>query len=308
MESKLIVSSSPHIKTPESVQSVMIDVLVALFPAALAGVIFFGWPALITMVLCTASAMLTEALVLRSKNIFGDGSAAVTGLLLAMVIPPLAPWWLSVLGGAIAIIIGKQVFGGIGNNIFNPALVARAILLASWAGHMTYWVRPVDLTTAATPLAGGVNAFSFTNLFVGAIPGSLGETSAFALILGAAWLFYKGHIDWRIPGGYIGTVFIMGMLFGEFGSLMAMISGGLFHVLAGGVMLGALFMATDMVTSPVTARGRLIFGIGCGLMTMLVRLFGAFPEGVTFAILLMNALTPLIDNMTLPTKYGEVAK
>ncbi|EEG78166.1 RnfABCDGE type electron transport complex subunit D [Dethiobacter alkaliphilus] len=308
MERKLIVTSSPHIKTPESVQSVMIDVLVALFPAALAGVIFFGWPALLTMVLCTVSAMVAEALVLREKNIFGDGSAAVTGLLLAMVLPPAVPWWISVLGGAIAIIIGKQVFGGIGNNIFNPALVARAILLASWAGHLTYWVRPVDLTTAATPLELGADAFSFTNLFVGAIPGSLGETSAFALILGAAWLFYKGHIDWRIPGGYIGTVFVMGLLFEGFGSPMAMVSAGLFHVLAGGVLLGALFMATDMVTSPVTARGRLIFGIGCGVMTMLVRLYGAFPEGVTFAILLMNALTPLIDNLTLPTKYGEVAK
>ncbi|MCW3491373.1 RnfABCDGE type electron transport complex subunit D [Dethiobacter alkaliphilus] len=308
MERKLIVTSSPHIKTPESVQSVMIDVLVALFPAALAGVIFFGWPALLTMVLCTVSAMVAEALVLREKNIFGDGSAAVTGLLLAMVLPPAVPWWISVLGGAIAIIIGKQVFGGIGNNIFNPALVARAILLASWAGHLTTWVRPVDLTTAATPLELGADAFSFTNLFVGAIPGSLGETSAFALILGAAWLFYKGHIDWRIPGGYIGTVFVMGLLFEGFGSPMAMVSAGLFHVLAGGVLLGALFMATDMVTSPVTTRGRLIFGIGCGVMTMLVRLFGAFPEGVTFAILLMNALTPLIDNLTLPTKYGEVAK
>ena len=308
METKLVVSSSPHIKTPESVKSVMTDVLVALFPAALAGVIFFGVPALITMVLCVVAAMVTEAVILRSKNIFGDGSAAVTGLLLAMVLPPIVPWWLAVIGSIIAITIGKQVFGGIGNNIFNPALVGRAILLASWAGHMTYWVRPIDLATAATPLAVGPKAFSFMNLFVGAIPGSLGETSAFALLLGAAWLFYKGHITWQIPGGFIGAVFLMGMLFGGFGSPMAMISVGLFHVLAGGVMLGALYMATDMVTSPVTPRGQLIFGIGCGLMTMLVRLYGAFPEGVTFAILLMNALTPIIDNLTLPTKYGEVAK
>jgi electron transport complex protein RnfD len=308
METKLVVSSSPHIKTPESVKSVMTDVLVALFPAALAGVIFFGIPALLTMVLCVVAAMITEAVILRSKNIFGDGSAAVTGLLLAMVLPPIVPWWLAVIGSIVAITIGKQVFGGIGNNIFNPALVGRAILLASWAGHMTYWVRPIDLATAATPLGVGPNAFSFMNLFVGAIPGSLGETSAFALLLGAAWLFYKGHITWQIPGGFIGTVFLMGMLFGGFGSPMAMISVGLFHVLAGGVMLGALFMATDMVTSPVTPHGQLIFGIGCGLMTMLVRLYGAFPEGITFAILLMNALTPIIDNLTLPTKYGEVAK
>lgn len=308
MDRKLVVSSSPHLKTPESVQSVMVDVLVALFPAAVAAVIFFGWRALLTMAICTLSAMVTEAIVLRKGNIFGDGSAAVTGLLLAMVLPPAPPWWLCVIGGATAIILGKQVFGGIGNNMFNPALVARAILMVSWAGHMTAWLRPVDLATAATPLALGPKAFSFMSLFVGAVPGSLGETSAFALILGAAWLFYKGHINWRIPGGFIGSVFVMGMLFGGYGGLMAMISAGLFHVLAGGVVLGALFMATDMVTSPVTPNGQLIFGIGCGVMTMLVRLFGAFPEGVTYGILLMNAVTPLLDNMTIPRKYGEVAK
>jgi electron transport complex protein RnfD len=282
----------------------MTDVLVALFPAALAGVIFFGWRGLITMVLGMVSAMVAEAVILREKNIFGDGSAAVTGLLLAMVLPPAPPWWLVVIGGVVAITIGKHVFGGIGNNTFNPALVARAILMISWAGHMTGWVRPIDLATAATPLAGA--STSFMNLFVGAIPGSLGETSAFALILGAAWLFYKGHIDWRIPGGYIGTVFVMGTLLQGYGSVMSMISTGLFHVLAGGVMLGALFMATDMVTSPVAPRGKLIFGIGCGVMTMLVRLYGIYPEGVTFAILLMNAVTPIIDNLTLPRKYGEV--
>jgi electron transport complex protein RnfD len=304
MENKFVVSSSPHIRTPESVQSVMTDVLVALFPAALAGVIFFGWRGLLTMVLGMLSAMVAEAVILREKNIFGDGSAAVTGLLLAMVLPPAPPWWLVVIGGVVAITIGKHVFGGIGNNTFNPALVARAILMVSWAGHMTGWIRPIDLATAATPLAGA--STSFMNLFVGAIPGSLGETSAFALILGAAWLFYKGHIDWRIPGGYIGTVFVMGTLLQDYGSIMSMISTGLFHVLAGGVMLGALFMATDMVTSPVAPRGKLIFGIGCGVMTMLVRLYGIYPEGVTFAILLMNAVTPIIDNLTLPRKYGEV--
>ncbi|MFW0861553.1 MAG: RnfABCDGE type electron transport complex subunit D [Dethiobacter sp.] len=308
MDRKLVVSSSPHLKTTESVQSVMIDVLMALFPAALAGVIFFGAPALITMVLTTVSAMVTEAIILRQRNIFGDGSAAVAGLLLAMVLPPTVPWWLAVIGGITAIVIGKQVFGGIGNNIFNPALVARAILVASWASHMTNWVRPFDLATAATPLALGQRAFSFTDLFIGAIPGCIGETSAFALILGAGWLFYKGHITWRIPGGFIGTVFVMGFLFGGYSGAMAMISAGLFHVLAGGVMLGALFMATDMVTSPVTAKGQLIFGIGCGLLTMLIRIFGTFPEGVMFAILIMNALTPLIDNKTLPRRFGEVAK
>jgi len=303
MENKLIVSSSPHIKSPESIKSVMSDVLVALFPAALAAIIFFGTPALITMIICTVAAMLTEAVILRNKNIFGDGSAAVTGLLLALTLPPSPPWWLCVIGSVVAIVIGKQIFGGIGNNIFNPALVGRAVLLVSWAGHMTSWLSPVELTATATPLAGAANP-GLLNLFVGAVPGSLGETSAFALLLGAVWLFYKGHITWRIPGTYIAAVFVMGSLLDGGFSLAT----GLFHVLAGGVLLGALFMATDMVTSPVTPRGQLIFGLGCGVMTMLVRLYGGYPEGVTFAILLMNALVPLIDNLTLPRKYGEVAK
>ncbi len=304
METKLVVSSSPHIRASQSIRSVMIDVLVALFPAALAGVIFFRWGGFLTIILGMLSAMVTEAIILRKKNIFGDGSAAVTGLLLALVLPPIVPWWLVVIGGAVAITIGKHVFGGIGNNIFNPALTARAILTLSWVGYMVHWVRPIDLATSATPLAGA--STSFYNLFVGAIPGSLGETSAFALILGGGWLLYKGHIDWRIPGGYIGTVFVMGTLLKSSGNLAGMLSAGIFHVLAGGVMLGALFMATDMVTSPVTPRGKLIFGIGCGVMTMLIRLYGVFPEGVTFAILLMNAVTPLIDKLTMPRKYGEV--
>jgi electron transport complex protein RnfD len=288
----------------------MRDVLLALFPAAFAGVVFFGWMGLFTMVLCMVSAMVTEAVILRQKNIFGDGSAAVTGLLLAMCLPPAPPWWLTVIGGVVAIVIGKQVFGGIGNNTFNPALVARAILMVSWAGHMTGWLSPMDLVSSATPLplaAKGVST-SLLSLFIGTVPGCIGETSAFALLLGAAWLFYKGHICWRIPGGYIGVVFLMGMFFSGFGGIATMISMGLFHVLAGGVMLGALFMATDWVTTPVTPRGKLIFGIGCGVITMLVRLYGVYPEGVTFAILLMNAVTPLIDNATLPRKFGEVTK
>ncbi|NLZ39609.1 MAG: RnfABCDGE type electron transport complex subunit D [Firmicutes bacterium] len=281
-------------------KSVMIDVLVALTPAAIAAVIFFGYRALITMALTTFTAMLTEAIILRNKDIFGDGSAAVTGLLLAMTLPPAPPWWLCVVGAAVAIVIGKQVYGGIGNNIFNPALVARAVLMVSWAGHMTSWISPVDLTSTATPLVASSTP-GFVQLFTGATGGCLGETSAFALLLGSVWLFYKGHINWRIPGGYLGVVFLLGLLDGG-------LTGGLFHVLAGGVILGALFMATDMVTSPVTPRGQLIFGVGCGLITMLIRFYGNYPEGVTYAILLMNAVTPLIDNLTLPRKYGEVAK
>jgi len=316
---KLVISSSPHIRTIESVQSVMIDVLVALFPVALVSVLLFGYQALVTMVIAVVSAMLAEAIWLRKKDILGDGSAAVTGLLLAMTLPPSPPWWMVMIGSVFAIIVGKQVYGGIGHNIFNPALVGRAILVISWGGHMAGNIWPVpqpfafsadiSAVTAATPLSGPEQALDTTlgQLFIGNVAGSLGETSALALLVGAAWLFYKGHIDWRIPGGFIATVFVMGAALGG-GFYHHYLLTGLFHVLAGGALLGALFMATDMVTSPVTSLGKLIFGFGCGLITMLIRLFGAFPEGVTYAILLMNALTPIIDNYTLPKKFGEVKR
>jgi len=307
MERKLVVSSSPHLKSPEDIQSIMVDVLVALFPVALMAVFLFGYRALITMVVAMFFAMATEAIILRKGNFFGDGSAAVTGLLLAMTLPPAPPWWVVAIGSIVAIAIGKQIYGGIGNNIFNPALVGRAVLVVSWGGYIAgdVWLKPVpfgftaDMVTQASPLA--TYKASLGNLFLGTVPGSLGETSALALIIGAIWLFYRGHIDWRIPGGFIGIVFIIGLLSGGF-------SAGLYHVLAGGVLLGALFMATDMVTSPVTPLGKLIFGVGCGVVTMLIRLYGSLPEGVTFGILLMNGLTPLIDNLTLPKKFGEVKK
>ena len=307
MERKLVVSSSPHLKSPEDIQSIMVDVLVALFPAALMAVFLFGYRALITMVVAMVVAMATEAIILRKGDFFGDGSAAVTGLLLAMTLPPAPPWWVVAIGSIVAIAIGKHIYGGLGSNIFNPALVGRAVLVVSWGSYIAgnVWLKPVpfgftaDLVTRASPLV--TNKASLLDLFIGTVPGSLGETSALALIVGAIWLFYKGHIDWRIPGGFIGVVFIFGLCSGGF-------TAGIYHILAGGVMLGALFMATDMVTSPVTPAGKLIFGIGCGVITMLIRLFGSLPEGVTFGILLMNGLTPLIDNLTLPKKFGEVKK
>jgi len=307
MERKLVVSSSPHIKSPENIQSIMVDVLIALFPVALMAVFLFGFRALITMIIAMVAAMATEAIILRKGSFFGDGSAAVTGLLLAMTLPPAPPWWVVAIGAVVAIAIGKHIYGGLGNNIFNPALVGRAILFVSWGTHLSgsVWLKPIpfgftaDAVSQASPLV--THDASLGDLFIGTVSGSLGETSALALIIGAIWLFYRGHIDWRIPGGYIGIVFIFGLFAGGF-------SMGLYHVLAGGVLLGALFMATDMVTSPVTPNGKLIFGLGCGVITMLIRMFGTMPEGVTFAILLMNGLTPLIDNMTLPKKFGEVKK
>ena len=307
MVKKLVVSSSPHLKSPENIRSIMVDVLIALFPVALMAVFLFGYRALVTMIIAMVAAMVTEAIILRKGDFFGDGSAAVTGLLLAMTLPPAPPWWMVVIGSVVAIAIGKQIYGGIGNNIFNPALVGRAVLAVSWAGHMagSVWLKPVpldlaaDAVTEASPLA--TYDASLGDLFIGTVSGSLGETSAIALIIGAAWLYYRGHIDWRIPGGFIGAVFILGLISGGF-------SMGLYHVLAGGVLLGALFMATDMVTSPVTKTGKIIFGVGCGVVTMLIRLYGSMPEGVTFGILLMNGVTPLIDNFTLPKKFGEVKK
>lgn len=317
MDKKMIVSSSPHVRNIESVQSVMTDVLIALFPVALMAVLLFGYQALLTMVIAVATAMLVEALWLRKLDIYNDGSAAVTGLLFAMVLPPSPPWWLVVVGSASAIIIGKQVFGGIGYNIFNPALVGRAVVLISWGGYMAgnIWSVPqpfafgadISAVTGATALAdtGEALQYSLSQYFIGTIPGSLGETSALALLIGGLWLLYRGHIDWRIPCGYLGTVFLMGALFGG-GFYENHLLTGLFHVLAGGVMLGALYMATDMVTSPVTPKGKLIFGIGCGLITMLIRIWGVLPEGVTYAILLMNAFTPIIDNFTVPKQFGGV--
>ncbi len=305
VEKKYVVSSSPHVRSPETVQKIMIDVLISLVPAVVVAAVFFREQAIIPIVICLVAAMATEFLVLR-KGIFNDGSAAVTGILLALTLPPGSAWWMCVVGAVSAIILGKYVFGGLGNNIFNPALVGRAVLLASWGGRMTAWLSPVDLKSTATPLAEPGQA-ALVDLITGNVAGSLGETSAIALLIGAAYLLYKGHINWRIPGGYIGSALVLGAVLTA-GGLGFDINMGLFHVMAGGLLLGALFMATDMVTSPVTPNGQLIFGIGCGVLTLLIRVYGNFPEGVTFAILIMNALTPIIDNATRPRFYGEVKK
>ncbi|MGB9821017.1 MAG: RnfABCDGE type electron transport complex subunit D [Pseudothermotoga sp.] len=321
---KLMVKDAPHIRSEDSVRSIMIDVLIALAPAVAGAALFFGWYVLF---LCVFGAFIAEMIewfivkVLRKqKDFVPDFSAAVTGLLLAMNLPPTAPWWLLLIGILVAIGVAKQAFGGIGQNIFNPALVGRVFLLISFPTLMTRWINPLmsfskspwDVLTSATPLGTlkqqgltqALSKFSYKDLFFGNIGGCIGETSVLLLIIGFAYLLYKGRISPIIPLSYIGTVFLFSGLFylinaDKFGT-------PLFHILSGGLFLGALFMATDMVTSPMTIKGQAVFGLGCGLITMIIRYFAGYPEGVSLAILLMNALTPLIDRAFKPKIFGEV--
>jgi electron transport complex protein RnfD len=268
--------------------------------------------------------MATEAGAQRMmgrKVTISDGSAVITGILLALNLPPTVPWWLVVTGSAIAIVIGKQIYGGLGYNPFNPALVARVILLISFPVQMTSWVKPtplfsraIDVVTTATPLGEmkthllvknsleGFTMGELWNPFIGNIGGCIGETSVIALLLGAGFLLYRGYISWHIPITFIGTVFILSGFFWLINPDQYM--NPLFHILTGGLMLGAFYMATDMVTSPVTARGMMVFGAGCGVITIIIRLFGGYPEGVSYSILLMNAATPLIDRYTRPMTFG----
>jgi len=309
----LIVSSSPHVKTRENTRRLMGDVLIGLAPAVAAAAWLFGSRAVALLAAGVASAVLAEHAVAalgRRRTTVGDLSAAVTGLLLAMNIPPSAPLWIPVIGSAFAILVVKALFGGLGGNFLNPALAARAMLLAAWPVHMTGWVRPFDMAASATPLAtlvpkgvAGAPLPAYWELLIGRIPGCLGETSALALLLGGAYLLWRKVIDWRTPAAFIGTVAVLTWLLGPQGLATG---DPLAHVLSGGLMLGAVFMATDYVTSPVTARGRLIMGIGCGLLTVLIRLYGGYPEGVSYSILIMNVATPLIDRFVAPRKFGLV--
>lgn len=312
-EMKLIVQAPPHIRSPLTTKKIMFTVVLALIPAASAGVVFFGMRALLHMVLCILSAVLTEFVVqklMHKKVTITDGSAVLTGLLLGMNLPVAAPLWIGVIGAAFAIAIVKQVFGGLGQNFMNPALAARAMLMAAWPSQMVAWVTPMDAIATATPLAIAKAGVPDTatlpllwDMFIGFIGGSIGETSALALLVGGIYLIYKELIDYRIPLAYLGTVFILGSIFGVDG-----LNSGLFHLLAGGVMLGAIFMATDYVTSPSTSTGRWIYGFGCGFITILIRLWGGYPEGVSFSILLMNICAPLIEKFTIPRKFGKVGK
>ncbi len=320
----LILSSSPHIRSDISIPQIMYSVLLALTPATLVGIYYFGYDALQVISICTVTAILSEALfqrIMGQKIIISDGSAAVTGLLLGLNLPPGSPWWLSTLGAIIAIGLGKQIYGGLGYNLFNPALVARVVLLISFPVQMTTWQRPhplftdTDVITGATPLGilqeqrllqkgvGEAGKINLIDAFVGNVGGSIGEVSAVAILLGGVYLLYKGYITWHIPFSYLGTVALFSGIF------WAMDPGRyinpLFHLVTGGLMLGAFFMATDMVTSPLTLKGMIVFGIGCGLITIIIRMWGGYPEGVSFAILLMNGAVGLIDRYTQPVKFGD---
>lgn len=312
MDEKLIVSSSPHVLDDDTTQNIMLDVVIALLPATVAALYYFKINAAIIILLSVLTAVISEAVFQKATNqpvTINDWSAVVTGLLLAFNMPASAPWWMPILGSAFAIIVVKQFFGGLGHNFMNPALTARILLMVSYTGRMTSWVTPgVDAMSTATPLdfVKGVNSIpsgapKLVDMLFGNIGGSLGETSALLLILGGIYMIYKGVISIQIPAIYIATVAIATLLFGGF-DLNFMI----YHLLAGGLILGAFFMATDYASAPITPKGRIIFALGCGILTSVFRLYGGYPEGVGFSILLMNIAAPLIEKYTKPRVFGEV--
>jgi len=309
MKNRLIVSASPHLHKDESISKIMWMVVLSLIPAGVAGVFIFGVSALWVIILAVFSALAAEGilqLITKRKVTILDGSAILTGLLLAYNLPPNVPFWLPIVGSFFAIAIGKQVFGGLGQNIFNPALVGRVFLMASWPKYMTTFTRPFDAITSATPLAllkegKLLERISYLDLFLGKRGGCIGEVCILALLLGAAILLIKGYISWHIPFTYIITTGLFTYIFGAKGFF----SGDwIFHILSGGLILGAFFMATDYVTSPLTRKGQIIFGVGCGLITAVIRLWGGYPEGASYAILMMNAATPIIDRYTKNRVYG----
>ena len=307
-----VVSGTPHVRSKESIQSIMRDVIIALVPATAAGIYYFGLRALILIVAAIISAVFFEWLyekITKKPVTINDLSAVVTGLLLAMNLPASAPVWVAIVGSAFAIIFAKQLFGGLGQNFINPALAGRAFLLASYPTEMTTWVVPnglaADAATYATPLAqlknGALDA-SLKQLVIGQVGGTIGETCAIALIIGGIYLLYKHVISWKIPVIYIATVFILFAVIGRHGMRMP-----LQEIFAGGVMLGGIFMATDYASSPVTPKGQVIFAVGAGLLTYLIRTCG-YPEGVSYSILIMNCCVPLIERFTEPTIFGALPK
>ncbi len=308
----LIAGSSPHLRSDATARRIMLDVLIALVPATAAAVYFFGVRAALVIAVTTAASVLAEFVsnkIMKKPITIGDLSAAVTGLLLAFNLPPGIPLWVAAIGGVFAIVVAKQLFGGLGMNFINPALAARAFLMASWPVFMTTWTTPmVDAVSSATPLAiiksaeaAGATPPSIAQLFLGNVAGCLGETSALAILVGAAYLVVRRVITLETPLAFIGTVAAMTWVLGGKG----LFSGDVpYHLFAGGLMLGAFFMATDYPTSPITWKGKIIFGVGCGLLTSVIRLYGGYPEGVCYSILLMNLAVPIIDKFTVPKSFG----
>ena len=305
----LIINVSPHNKVPLNTSLIMRNVIYALLPAAAAALYFFRWDAFFVIANCIVSSVITEEIILRIRakpSAVRDGSSVVSGLLLALILPPGIKWYAATLGAVFAILVGKHLFGGLGYNIFNPALIGRAFLMAAYPKMLTSWVNPFSITavTSATPLA--LRKFSqiitpTAHLFWGNISGSLGETSAVVLIIGGLYLLIRRIADWRIPLSLIAAVSGIAFIF----YLINPINGSVFfHLFSGGLMLGAFFMATDPVTTPITKKGRFIFGIGCGISIMTIRYFGGLSEGVMYSILFMNSITPLINRYTRPKSFG----
>jgi len=331
-EHELIVSVSPHIKSEETTSRIMWSVSISLLPAAVMGAYFFGPKAVIILALSIISALFSEYIYqkgLKRTVSINDGSAFLTGLLLGMNLPASVPFYIPLIGSFVAVIITKQLFGGLGYNVFNPALIGRAFLLISFPKLMTIWTAPTaafvmfDAKTTATPLGilkeeglsklievFGDKMNLYMELLKGHRAGSIGETSAIALLIGAAFLFFKRYISWHIPLSFLGTAALMAWVFGgkdpQTGKMLLMTGDPIIHLLSGGMLLGAFFMATDYVTCPSIKKGQILFGIGCGFLTMLIRLKGGYPEGVMFAILIMNCFAPLIDRGFKSSIFGAL--
>lgn len=305
---KLTVASSPHIRGNFRTNRIMMDVVIALIPALAVGVWNFGWQALLNVLISVVSAVAAEWLycvVTKSRNTVVDCSAVVTGVLLAMTLPVTVPFWQIMAGSAFAIIFVKSLCGGLGQNIFNPALAGRAFMMLLWPLSLTRFVSGVDGVSSATPMhhmvMPAIPEISLWDMFLGNIPGCIGEVSALALLAGGAYLIYRKVISIRIPAAYIGTVAVLTLIFYKAGTPVEWM---LYQLSGGGLMLGTIFMATDYATSPVTKKAQIIYGIGCGVLTVLFRYFGLYPEGVTYAILLMNACAWTIDRYTAPGRFG----
>lgn len=314
------VSTSPHIKADDTVQKIMWRVIIALIPAAAFGVVYFGLSAFINIAVSIVAAVVSEYLVQKVRKLkvtIKDGSAVITGLLLAMCLPPDLPYYMTALGSAFAIVVAKHSMGGLGFNIFNPAHIGRAALMVSWPVAMTSWrsmQTSIDAVSTATPLSVlklegydslvelfGSKTELYKAMLLGTRSGSIGETCTILLVLGGVYLIYKHIINWYVPVCMIGTVAIVTWIFGPEGLFTG---DPIFHIMAGGLIIGAFFMATDMVTAPITKKGQIIFAVGAGLLVSLIRLKGGYPEGVCYSILLMNCVTPLIDRYVKPRIYG----